>query len=173
MKQNQIRNLETAIFERFEREAQARKELEKHMLALIDQRVSTLRQEIHKESKIRYESVENLEACLEVSCLNLQHQNDFPKLQEELRSTSNAREESDNLLFKHATEESNKIADQVTDEKKNRESTEEAILDMLREMINKIKGEIETERKEREQSEETLLGLLEETCAKLNNATIA
>lgn len=76
-------------------------------------------------------------------------------------------------MFKHTTEEANKLADTVTDEKKNRESTEEAILDMLREMINKIKGEIETERKEREQSEETLLGLLEETCAKLNQATVA
>ena len=40
--------------------------MEKRMLALIDGRVGSLRTEIAKESKIRYENIEHLENCLEV-----------------------------------------------------------------------------------------------------------
>ena len=45
---------------------QSRKELEKRLLTLIDGRVNTLRGDIARESKQRYESIEHLENCLEV-----------------------------------------------------------------------------------------------------------
>lgn len=36
------------------------------MLLLIEQKVNGLRNDIAKESKLRYENIEHLEACLEV-----------------------------------------------------------------------------------------------------------
>ena len=64
---------------------------------MIDSRVNSLRNEIAKESKTRYENIEHLENCLE---------GDFPKLQEEIRNESNEREEIDNALVKKVNEES-------------------------------------------------------------------
>ncbi len=163
MRAQEIKLLEQKIHERFDQEVAARKDLERRMLALIDQKVSGMRGDIAKESKIRYENIEHLESCLE---------GDFPKLQEEMRNEANEREELDNSVLKRMNEESQKLVDSIQGEKKQREETEEAILEMLRDMVNRIKQELEVEKKERESSEETLLSLLEETCTKLNTATL-
>jgi hypothetical protein len=40
-------------------------------LTLIDQRVNGLRNDIAKESKTRYENIEHLENCLEVTTLSI------------------------------------------------------------------------------------------------------
>lgn len=50
---------------------QIRRESESRMMALIEERFSSLRAEVCRESRIRYQSVEQLKGCL---------QNDFPKL---------------------------------------------------------------------------------------------
>ncbi len=71
IKQQEFKILEQKVFERFDMEAASRKELEKRMITLIDSRVASLRSEISKESKLRYENIEHLESCLE---------GDFPKL---------------------------------------------------------------------------------------------
>jgi hypothetical protein len=49
----------------------ARKEMEKRLLSIIEDRFSALRGDVSKESRNRFESVEHLKSCLE---------NDFPKL---------------------------------------------------------------------------------------------
>jgi len=63
-----------------------------------------MRAEIQKESKVRYESIEHLESCLE---------NDFPKLQEEIRTESNDREETDNVILRKVNEETQQIVDLI------------------------------------------------------------
>ena len=61
-----IKVLEQKIFDRFEQEALIRKEIEKKLLTLIEDKFSALKVEISKESRNRYESIENLKNYLEV-----------------------------------------------------------------------------------------------------------
>lgn len=156
-----IKVLENKIFERFDQESQIRKEIEKKLFALIEDRFNGLKIEISKESRNRYESIENLKNYLE---------NDVPKLQGLLFEQSE-REENDNQILKKTNEEVGNVQNFISSEKKSREETEEAILEMLRIMITRMKSDIENERKERETTEETLLSLLEDTCNKLNAAS--
>ena len=64
----------------------ARKEVEKRLLGIIEDRFSTLKTDVSKESRNRYESIEHLKTCLE---------NDFPKLQEVIKSEGVEREDND------------------------------------------------------------------------------
>ena len=64
----------------------ARKEMEKRLLSIIEDRFAALKQDVAKESRNRFESVEHLKSCLE---------NDFPKLQEVVKTESIDREEND------------------------------------------------------------------------------
>jgi hypothetical protein len=59
--------LETKIFDRFQQESELRKEIEKRFSMLIDDKYNSLKMEISKESRNRYESIENLKNYLEVS----------------------------------------------------------------------------------------------------------
>lgn len=45
--------------------------MEKRIMALVDQKVNSLRNEIARESKARYENIEHLESCLEVFLIHL------------------------------------------------------------------------------------------------------
>ena len=67
----ELKNLETKILERFEQENAARKEMEKRLLGIVEDRFTSLKTDVSKESRNRYESIEHLKSCLE---------NDFPKL---------------------------------------------------------------------------------------------
>ncbi len=49
----------------------ARRDMEKRLLAVVEERIGGLKGEVQKESKNRFESIEHLKQCLE---------NDFPKL---------------------------------------------------------------------------------------------
>ena len=66
-----VRNLEQRVFERFEQEVTARRESERKLFSILEERTSGLRNDLAKESKSRYDSIENLKSCLE---------NDLPKL---------------------------------------------------------------------------------------------
>lgn len=65
-KNQYIKILESKIFERFEQEAELRKEIERRFSSLIDDKYNSLKIEISKESRNRYESIENLKSYLEV-----------------------------------------------------------------------------------------------------------
>lgn len=67
MREQEIRVLEQKIMERIDQEVLQRKELEGKIMKLIDAKAAGLRTEIAKEGKIRFESLENLEQCLEVT----------------------------------------------------------------------------------------------------------
>ena len=155
-KNNYIKILEQKIDERFNQEAQIREEVGSKLLNIIEDRFSSLKNEISKESANRFECIENLKSYLE---------NDVPKLNEMLK-----REEGDDGIDKKVTEEIMQVQGTITEDKKNRETTEEAILEMLRVLVTKSKADIEAEREEREKTEETLIALLEDTCSKLTNA---
>lgn len=60
--------------------------MEKRLIAIIEDRFGALKGEVSKESRNRYESVEHLKQCLE---------NDFPKLQEVIKTEAVEREEGD------------------------------------------------------------------------------
>ncbi len=131
------------------------------MVASIEERFTQLKNEVCRESRIRYEAVEQLKGCL---------QNDFPKLQEMIKNEQTQRETSDKAVREKLEENVvNQVERAIEGEKKQREETEEAILEMLREMVGKIKGEIDVERKQRVSNQDTLMNLLEDTCQKFNS----
>ena len=161
-KKKYIKALEEKITERFEEEQEIRQEIERKFCSLIDEKFIALRIEISKESRNRYQCIENLKTYLE---------NDFPKLQGLIKLEQDDRENNDVSLNKKILEEINRLHALINENKKTREETEEAILEMLRVMITKMKGDLEQERKDRELTEETFLSILEETCNKLNQGT--
>ena len=58
--------LEGKINERFNQESELRKEIERRFSVLIDDKFNALKIEISKESRNRYECIENLKTYLEV-----------------------------------------------------------------------------------------------------------
>jgi len=161
-KNQYIKLLENKIFDRFQQEGEIRKDIERRFSTLIEDKYNALKIEISKESRNRFESIENLKSYLE---------NDIPKLQGLVKFEQNERIENDNVTLKKVQEEVAKLQNNISTEKKTREETEEAILEMLRLMITKTKIDIENEKKDRETTEETLLSILEDTCNKLNAAS--
>ena len=72
-------------------ESDLRKEIERRFSLLIDDKFNVLKLEISKESKNRYECIENLKTYLE---------NDFPKLQGLVKFEQREREQNDDSISK-------------------------------------------------------------------------
>ena len=66
-KNNYVKVLENKINERMNQESDLRKEIERRFSILIDDKFNALKIEISKESRNRYECIENLKTYLEVS----------------------------------------------------------------------------------------------------------
>ena len=66
MKNNSIKSLEEKINDRFNEEQEIRQEIERKFNSLIDEKFIALKIEISKESRNRYECIENLKTYLEV-----------------------------------------------------------------------------------------------------------
>jgi hypothetical protein len=62
-----VKVLESKINDRFSQEGEIRREIERRFTALIDDKFNALKIEISKESRNRYESIENLKTYLEVN----------------------------------------------------------------------------------------------------------
>ena len=77
--------------------------------------------EISKESRNRYECIENLKTYLE---------NDFPKLQGLVKFEQGERQSNDEAISKKILDEVSKLQRICGEDKKTREETEEAILEM-------------------------------------------
>jgi short-subunit dehydrogenase involved in D-alanine esterification of teichoic acids len=82
----EIKAIEDLIVQKVNQEMQVRKESEARMHALIEERFNSLKAEVCRESRIRYESVKQLKVCL---------QNDFPKLQDMIKQEQEQRQTSD------------------------------------------------------------------------------
>jgi hypothetical protein len=61
-----VKILESRINDRFSQEAEIRKEIERRFTSIIEDKFNSLKIEISKESRNRYESIENLKTFLEV-----------------------------------------------------------------------------------------------------------
>ena len=72
--------------QKFSLERQADLEMEKRLNSVITERFQSLRTELAKESKQRFDILENLKNCLE---------NDFPKLNEEIKLEIYQRDQQD------------------------------------------------------------------------------
>jgi hypothetical protein len=94
-----ITMLEFKLMERFDSESQERKDMERRVIGLIDERHSVLRNELAKESKNRNESVENFTFYLE---------SEVPKIVEQMKGEQMDREEGDNEINKVINDEFNK-----------------------------------------------------------------
>lgn len=146
---------------RFEQEAQARFAFEQKFKSMVNQRFEMLKNDLSKEVQMRNTSIANLEQGFE---------NDFGKIEAEIKDTANSAEQTDselNKIFDDLLDRVNEEKDQIMKEK---DATEAAILDQLKQ-VSRIKDEILEEKKDRESVEETLLGLLETTCSRIQTNT--
>ena len=89
-KNHYIKQLENKVFDRFDQRLNARREIERKLFTLIEEKYNVFKIEISKESKSRFESIENLKNYLE---------NDIPKLQGMVKFEQNEREEADNKMI--------------------------------------------------------------------------
>ena len=94
-----ITMLEFKLMERFDNESQERKDMERRLFSLVDERYSILKNELSKESKNRNESVENFTFYLE---------SEVPKIVEQMKTEQLEREEGDAHINKVVNDEFNK-----------------------------------------------------------------
>jgi hypothetical protein len=66
-KNKYIKSFEAKINDRFNYESEIRKEIERRFVNLVEDKFNALKIEISKESRSRYESIENLKSFLEVN----------------------------------------------------------------------------------------------------------
>ena len=83
---SELTSLEARIAQKFAQERQADLDMEKRLTQLMNDRFSQLRGNLAEESKTRYDTLENLKNCLE---------NDFPKLNDEIKMEVLQREQGD------------------------------------------------------------------------------
>lgn len=72
-KRKQAKLFEQKIAEKFDIEANDRKEQEKRLMGIIDDKSNSIRTELGKEAAIREEGVESLKSCMEVLNVCLIH----------------------------------------------------------------------------------------------------
>lgn len=188
-KLDKVKELETEMLERVEKEIQANREMEKRLTYFVYSNcfnnVSTSEgiqiNLISAISKQRYEEVERVKKLINER-LN--------RLNDQYNQVLKSREEADTLLLRRIDEEcssqrystgsntllkanlstGSQLLEMLEEQKKSIGEAEEAMLEILRDMIMKIKADLDQERKEREENEETLLSLLEDTCYRLGAA---
>jgi hypothetical protein len=94
-----ITMMEFKLMERFDSESQERKDMERRLLGVVDEKHSILRNELAKEGKNRNESVENFTFYLE---------SEVPKIVEQMKGEQIDREEGDTNVNKTISDEFNK-----------------------------------------------------------------
>lgn len=99
-KTNYINQLEFKLMENFDTEIQERKELERKLVSIIDEKSGILRSELAKEAKNRNESIENFSIYLE---------NEIPKIVEQMKKEQYERENTDNRINNSINEEANRL----------------------------------------------------------------
>ena len=173
-----MKKMEEKIFEKFDNELNAKKNIEQTVTSYLDEKFNIVRNEIQNQSKIRYDSIENLEQYFESELpkmqtnlkmeQNMREENDnntMMRLNDEIQKLG--REENDNNTMMRLNDEIQKLGEVINNEKKNREETQEGILEMIKIMNDRMKNDLNNEKKEREQNEEVLIDVLENTCSRL------
>ena len=109
-----MKKMEDKIFEKFDNELNAKKNIEQTVTSYLDEKFNIVKNEIQNQSKIRYDSIENLEQYFE---------SELPKMQTNLKMEQNMREENDNNTMLRLNDEIQKLGEVINNEKKNREDT--------------------------------------------------
>lgn len=156
-----MQKMEDKIFEKFDSELSAKKEIEVKVAQYLEDKFNTIGAELQSQSKIRYDAVENLENYFE---------KELPKIQSGFKIEQNEREDGDNNILMKLSDEAAKV-DGIIQNEKSREETQEGILEMIKIMNDRMKNDLAEERKEREQNEEALIDVLENTCNRLQQTT--
>lgn len=87
-----LKKMEEKIFEKFDFELSCKREIEVKISNHLEEKFNIIKTDLQKESKTRYDSIENLEYYFE---------KELPKIQEAFKVEQNEREESDtNILVK-------------------------------------------------------------------------
>lgn len=87
-----LKKMEEKIFEKFDFELACKREIEVKISNHLEEKFNIIKTDLQKESKTRYDSIENLEYYFE---------KELPKIQEAFKVEQNEREESDtNILVK-------------------------------------------------------------------------
>lgn len=87
-----LKKMEEKIFEKFDYELSCKREIEIKISNHLEEKFNVIKSDLQKESKTRYDSIENLEYYFE---------KELPKIQEAFKVEQNEREESDtNILIK-------------------------------------------------------------------------
>ena len=157
-----MQKMEDKIFEKFDSELSAKKEIEVKVAQYLEDKFNTIGAELQSQSKIRYDAVENLENYFE---------KEWPKIQSGFKIEQNEREDGDSNILIKLSDEAAKVDGIIQNEKKSREETQEGILEMIKIMNDRMKNDLAEERKEREQNEEALIDVLENTCNRLQQTT--
>jgi hypothetical protein len=86
-----MKKMEEKIFEKFDMELNSKKDIEVKVTQYLEDKFTTVKNELQNESKTRYDAIENLEFYFE---------KELPKVQENFKSLQNEREDNDtsNLL---------------------------------------------------------------------------
>lgn len=152
-----LQKMEEKIFEKFDFELSSKKETEIKVAQYLEEKFNIIKAELQKESKTRYENIENLEYYFEVKQF-FNYQKELPKIQEGFKAEQQEREENDNNNIQKLSEECEKylrfyylfrIDNLVQNEKKNREETQEGILEMIKIMNDRLRNDLSIEKKER------------------------
>lgn len=82
-----MKKMEEKIFEKFDFELSTKKEIEIKVAQYLEEKFNIVKGDLQKESKTRYDSIENLEFYFE---------KELPKIQEGFKAEQNEREDNDN-----------------------------------------------------------------------------
>ena len=94
-----LRKMEEKIFEKFDFELQSKKDVEIRVSQYLEEKFNLIKTELQRESRTRYENIENLEFYFE---------KELPKIQESFKQEQNERDESDNNNLLKLNEECQK-----------------------------------------------------------------
>lgn len=91
-----MKKMEEKIFEKFEFELNSKRDIEISTSQYLEEKFNVIKSDLQKESKTRYDSIENLEFYFE---------KELPKVQEAFKGTQAEREENDTNNLMRLNEE--------------------------------------------------------------------
>jgi hypothetical protein len=91
-----MKKMEEKVFEKFDYELSCKKQIEVGVAQYLEEKFNVIKNDLQKESKTRYDSIENLE---------LYFEKELPKIQEGFKIEQNEREENDNNNLVRLNEE--------------------------------------------------------------------
>jgi hypothetical protein len=91
-----MKKMEEKVFEKFDYELSCKKQIEVSVAQYLEEKFNIIKNDLQKESKTRYDNIENLEFYFE---------KELPKIQEGFKIEQNEREENDNNNLVRLNEE--------------------------------------------------------------------